>query len=305
MSAQNSILLILCCCLSLTALGQKTSPKSKTQIRPRGLFLKDSLSLGERVVYTLSVRHRADVQVLFPDSTFDYKGLELLGKRYYPTVTQENISLDSAVYEFTVFEIMPYYTLKMPVYVLNEGDSILINASTDSIYFKPVVPEGIADLDFKADTRDTSLPSYFNYPYWVLGIFLFFVGVLAVWGLLGNQLRRVYILFQFRARHQIFLNEFARLGTRIKNRENISDIERIISIWKKHLEFLVEKPFSSYTSKEISLAIPDQDLSRSLKNIDKALYGQEFSEDLSSSLEILRRIATKQFEKRQVTLKEG
>lgn len=303
MSTQNNLIILLCCCWSLAAIGQETKLKP-TQIKPSGFFLKDSLSLGERVFYTLSVRHPADIQILFPDSTYDYKGFELLKKTYYPTSTAEGMSLDSAVYEFTVFEIAPYYTLRMPVYVLNQGDSLLVSASRDSIYFKPVVPEKDEDLDFKADTKDTSLPSYFNYPYLVLGIFLFFAGILAIWGLLGNQLRRLYILFQFRARHQIFLNDFARLGNRIKNRENISDIEQIIGIWKKHLEFLIEKPFSSYTSKEIVLAIPDQDLSASLKSIDRALYGQEFSEDLSNSLEVLKKIATKQFEKKQIILKE-
>jgi hypothetical protein len=298
------IRILLLCSLPISGFGQDFTAQDLEKLKPKGVFMKDSLALGERITYALSIRHSTDVQVLFPDSTYDFKNLQFLKKTYFPTLTDAQSSLDSAVYEFTIFDIAPYFTLQMPIYILDQGDSLLINTELDSVFLREVVSAEIDTLDFKTDTKETPLPIYFNYPYLVMGVFIFFVVILGIWGLLGKQIRKVYSLFQFRARHQIFLNDFSRLLTRIKNRENIADIEKIISIWKKHLEFLVEKPFSSYTSKEISRAIPDQSLASSLKNIDRALYGKEFSEELGNSLNKLRQIAVQQFEKRRIILRE-
>jgi tetratricopeptide (TPR) repeat protein len=109
------------------------------------------------------------------------------------------------------------------------------------------------------------------------------------------------LLFQFKTRHALFLGEFSRLSGRILSKQSLEDIEKAIAIWKKHLEQIENKPFSSYTSKEIHEQFSDADLAEALKSIDRAIYGQEFSTQISNSLSILKNLSVTRFQiKREI-----
>jgi len=56
---------------------------------------------------------------------------------------------------------------------------------------------------------------------------------------------------------------------------------------------LVKKkaPFSSLTSKEILKIIPDEGLGKSLKNIDRAIYGGQSDDSTRQSLQSLKSFA--------------
>ncbi len=298
----------LLCCFSLLiacyAQGQNSTADSLIIGKPKGVFLKDTIALGERVLYALSFYHPENLQVIFPDSSYDFSPYQVLSKQYFSTQSNATHSLDSALYELTLFDIFPSYSLQVPVFVLNEGDSVATFTALDSIILKEVVAQPLEKLDFASDTGSSPLPVYFNYPLMITSIIGFILIIILIWGLLGKRISKVYVMFQFRTRHQIFLNDFNRLSTRIENRENITDIEKIISIWKKQMEYLVEKPFSSFTSKEIIHTIPNQDLASALKKIDRALYGKEFSEELGQSLNTICEITIQQFEKKRALLRE-
>ncbi|GAB4400820.1 MAG: hypothetical protein OHK0053_22810 [Microscillaceae bacterium] len=274
-------------------------------LRPQGFFLQPKLLLGGRVVYSLSLRHPAEVQVLFPDTNYAFSPFVLVRKAYFPTRTDARGSLDSATYELTSFELDSVFSLSLPVFVLQSGDSIPVFPPPDTLRLQEVVPrQNLARQSFRVAISPSPLPLYFNYPYWVLGLLSLFLLGLAIWGLLGRQIRRGFLLLKFRARHRIFLKDFSRLALRIESKVNTQDLEKIISLWKKHMEQLEAQPFSTYTSKEIALALPDQELARSLKNIDRAIYGQEASQRVSSALETLRRISQERFEYQQSKMRE-
>lgn len=297
--------IVLCCLLlffSWSIYGQSVVNDSLR--KPKGVFLKDTIALGERVLYALSFYHPENVQVVFPDSSYDFSPYQLLSKQYFPTQSNAANSLDSALYELTLFDIHSSYRLQLPVFILNGGDSLALLAEADSIVLEEIVTQTLETQDFKSDTGPSPLPVYFNYPLMITSIIGFILVIILIWGLLGKRISKIYAMFQFRTRHQIFLNDFSRLSTRIENRENITDIEKIISIWKKQMEYLVEKPFSSFTSKEIINTIPNQELATALKKIDRALYGKEFSEELGQSLNTIREITIQQFEKKRALLRE-
>ncbi|NJL15306.1 MAG: hypothetical protein HC913_21425 [Microscillaceae bacterium] len=144
-------------------------------LSPQGFFLQSRLPLGGRVVYSLSLRHPAEVQVLFPDTNYAFSPFVLVRKAYFPTRTDARGSLDSATYELTCFEIDSVFSLSLPVFILQNGDSIPVFPSPDTLRLQEVVPrQNLARQSFRVALRPSPLPLYFNYPYWILGLLSLF-----------------------------------------------------------------------------------------------------------------------------------
>ena len=280
--------------------------KAQVDSIPKGIFLQDSVSIGLPIFYAFSYQHTPDRQLVFPDSLYNYAPFDFVKKIYFETKTQNNLSLDSVVYELVTFDITPTQKLSLPVFIEdNKGNLIPIFSKSDSIYLKELVKGDLMNQNLKEQTTFQNIEAYFNYPYLIAAILIFFIITLIIWFLLGNRLRKIYRLFQFRTRHAIFLNDFTRLTNRITSRQSIEDIEKAISLWKKHLEYVENKPFSSYTSKEIIQAVPDDNLADSLKSIDKAIYGKEISEEIDKALTILRNISIFISEKRKEEMRNA
>ncbi len=304
-------------CLSFSFFFQKgfcqkniliEKPIEKPIFELKGQFLDDSIKLGFVVRYALSVRHNADIQLFFPDSTHNYAPFTWVKKQSFPTITQKNISIDSAIYELTTFEIQKYQRLALPVWWVRSQDSTKrVWAKMDSVIFQNLVQENvfdtlksqdepkIDDLLLKANTNFVEIPEYFNYPYIIAIVLAILLVVLIIWGLLGQRITRAYQIFQFNTRHAIFLGEFTRLSNRITSRRATEDIEKAIAIWKKHLEQIDQKPFTSYTSKEITQILHNPNLADALKSIDKAIYGKEISNEITEALNTLKELAISHF----------
>lgn len=281
----------------------KVNAQQKHSSQPLGYFLEDSISLGTSCFYSLSLRHAPDVQVLFPDSSHSFAPFELIDHRYFPTRTDSLGSLDSVVYQLTTYEIDAKQTLKLPVFLINDKDCTTVYSRTDTILFKSLL-ENSAELSLKklkANNEYEEVKSYFNFPYLISTILVLLTLSLIIWGLLGKQIRQSYRLFQFRTRQAIFIKEFGRL----RSRNILQNIEKALSLWKKHLEYIESQPFSSYTTKEIIQVVADEELGKSLKNIDRAIYGQETAIDVKTSFDVLLHFAIRRFEQRREELRNA
>ncbi len=303
------ILQIIFLLFTKNVFSQKIDAPKKAIFEVKGQFLDDSIKLGLVVRYALSVRHSPEIQLFFPDSTYNYAPFTWVKKQSFPTITQKNISLDSAVYELTTYEIQKNQRLALPVWWVRSQDSTQrIWAKMDSVAFQSLVNDKIFELNtteensqkiddllLKSNTKYVEIPEYFNYPYIIAIILLILIVVLVIWGLLGQRIIRAYQIFQFNTRHAIFLGEFTRLSNRITTRRTTEDIEKAIALWKKHLEQIDQKPFTSYTSKEIMQVLPSPNLADALKSIDKAIYGKEISEEILQALSVLKELAISHF----------
>ncbi|MCS6820377.1 MAG: hypothetical protein NZ551_00750 [Microscillaceae bacterium] len=273
--------------------------------KPVGKFLSDSIGIGLKVAYSLSYKHPADQTILFPDSTFNFFPFELIEKVYYPTRTQNQQSTDSVVYFLTTFETRKVLPLQLPVYWVQGKDSLLIWAEKDSVFLQELVKGNPAKLKLRTETNYYPTEELFDYPLLITVIISAFLLLLLIWLFLGKHLIKTFLLYQFRTRHNRFLREFTRLMNKITEQQSTKDITKALALWKKHLEYLEQRPFSSYTSKEIAREIPDNRLITSLKNIDKVIYGGELSEDIESSLQFLRSFSNFRFEQKQEQLRQG
>ena len=75
--------------------GFLSSPAQEVIVK--GTFRSDSIMIGKPVAYSLTASYPRDLQILFPDSTYDFTPYELDSKEYFTTRTPEMFSSTSAV----------------------------------------------------------------------------------------------------------------------------------------------------------------------------------------------------------------
>lgn len=261
--------------------------------QPKGVFFTDSVKIGLPIKYALSYRHGASVDVFFPDSTSNFAPFELLEREYFPTVTDANGSLDSIIYTLTTFEVNPVPKLSLPVYVRTKQDCTQIFTPLDSVYLNRLMKYPLKkSLAFKEDTSTVHLNQQANYPL----IFLIFVGLLILAGIIfwffGKPIRRQIKLFQFRRRYEEYHRLFQRLSKVSEDRKRrVNNVEKAVVLWKIYIERLEEKPFTTFTTKEILDNLKDERLSDALREIDGTIYGGNFSKKTVASLAILDELA--------------
>jgi len=152
------------------------------EIKPKGYFLDDSIKIGEAVNYSLSVKYPREQDIVFPDSTYNFMPFEINYKDFFFTYSDSVYSYDSAVFNLSTFEIDTIQYLKLPIFVLSNGDSFTVFTEIDSIVLEHIVtqiPDSLALID---NTIYKDLNLAFNYPYLMVGVvtFLFIAGLILI-----------------------------------------------------------------------------------------------------------------------------
>ena len=292
MAERRGILLIIFFNFLFSALGQ--------QIKPKGIFLDDSIKIGEAVNYSLSVKYPRDWDIVFPDSNYNFTPFEINYKDYFSTYSDSLYSYDSAVFNLSTFEIDTIQYLKLPVFVLNNGDSNTVFPDIDSIILEHVVtqiPDSLALID---NTIYKDLNLAFNYPYLIVGVvaFLFITGLILIF--FGKDIKRKYLLYKLKKRHKKFIGDFQ--GIII---QNDLDFQYTLFTWKKYMEKLDKSPYTKFTTKEIIKTYKDKSLVVALRTIDRAIYGGKDENEIKKRFEDLLSFTDQLYRKRLEKLKYG
>jgi hypothetical protein len=272
--------------LSLFSLAQK----------PQGKFISDSIEIGKPVDFALSFRHSPTAEVFFPDTTYDFYPFELVKRDFFSTKTDANGSLDSVVYTLVSFDIQKVQKLSMPVYLLNQKDCTAVFSSIDSVFLREMLKGSLDSLSLKTDTQFVHIEPEVNYPIvlaYMLGI-LGFIGTIYLF--FGKFIRKQYDLFWFGRRQNEFVSNYKKLTKGSLDDKNISNA---VVLWKKHLEWLEKKPYTSYTTKEIIARLPNESLEEALKDVDSAVYGGILSPQMPFAMNVLLNTATELYKKRR------
>ncbi len=288
--------------INMSLFAQKDTILDTKHYQPKGVFLKKTAKIGENIIYSLSFRYPKDFQVLFPDTSYNFSPFELKQKRVFPTKTNKktDLSLDSVIYELNTFNLEEKQVLDLPIFYYFEGDSIKINAENDTITLIKVAPllkntgndaDNALEKQLKSNLNHLPFRQQVNYPYFVAGTLAFLLFLWVVWRFSGKWFKMQFYLFQQKRRYENFKDGFNKDMARIRVNKRVKDIENALSIWKKYLENMEEKPFTSYTSKEITQIINEPNLLESLSSIDKAIYGQIIDENLDKNLVYLKNLA--------------
>ena len=294
--------------LLTTIIYQKSNAQIPSWTPPKGKFLSDSVKVGLPVKYALSYRHKATADIFFPDSSYNFAPFELVKREYFNTTTDENGSLDSVVYTLISFEVTPLQELSLPVYVRAKRDCTRVFAPMDYVVLNSIInPKANIDtLSLKKDTRLVLIKQQTNFSL----IFLIIIGVLALSGVVfwffGKPIKRQIRLFNFRRRYDDFQKLFQRLsrGTDDSKRR-LENIEKAVVLWKKYIERLENKPFTTFTTKEILDNLKDIRLSDALREIDATVYGGVYSNKTIASLQVLQELADGLYRERRIEMGIG
>ena len=273
-------------------LGQSGQPL------PRGQFLTDTIEVGKPFWYALSFRHSPAQEVFFPDTTYNFAPFEVIEKDYFMTQTDSAGSLDSALYRLVTFEVAPFQTLALPVFLLSKNDCTQVLAPADTVFIRRMA--GVVEADsLRRDVAVLPLRRQFNYSIF-FGI-VAIIGTLSfgIYGLFGQRIARQWQVLLLRRRHSDFLRNFNRLNRSMRESGRTSEAEKAVIVWKKYLERLEQKPFATYTTREIVDNIPDEALEKALRDIDGIIYGQVKSKNMEMSLQVLRSVALRAYLRRR------
>ncbi len=275
--------------------------------QPKGTFLSREFKVGRPVQYSLSFLHNPAQDVFFPDSTYDFTPFKFLKRDYYSTQTNAAGSLDSVVYTLVSFEVDSLQHLKLPVYVMNHKDCTAIYSALQSIRLRSLLNAKSKQSGLQSNTTLVLLEDQINYPlYFIIVIIAGIIGGLIYW-LFGESLRRRLRQFQLWRRHLEFRGNFQRhLRGATDSKQAVANVERAVFLWKRYLERLEGKPYTTFTTKEtVEQFSQSRQLEQALRETDAVVYGGVISPQTQESLRILRDLAVRTYIKQREVILEN
>lgn len=256
-------------------------------IEPQGAFLQTESKIGEELQFCLSVKYDRNLNILFPDSLYQFGPFEYSRREYFTTKTDSAFSYDSAVYHLSTFEIDSMQYLQLPVFVVNNDDSLAIFSNIDSVALIQVVAEIPENVEMKANTELVKIKRQFNYPYLLLALGILTLICLIVLLFFGKQIYRAWKVFLLRRAHKKFIGSFFSLMRDVSGGNPVNTAEHVLAVWKGYLEKLEKKPISKLTTKEILVLHNNSELKSNLRTIDRSVYGGEKGNDLFACFDYL------------------
>lgn len=258
--------------------------------------MQDTVRTGQWVQYSLVLKHPADMELRFPDSSYAYAPFEFVKKLYFHTSTDlRGISTDSAVYTLATFDTDSVQRLALAVEILNGKDTLRIAAPPDSVLLLPVVDKLPDKPSLVEHTNFQEVPRGINYPYIAAGVGAVLALLGVVYWLFGERIRKAFRLRRMKRRYERFMAEFDK---QTADTRDSARTEQGLGLWKHYLENLHDIPYTTFTSKEMAEATREEKLLNALKNIDRAIYGKIVDESTRQSLLFLREFAQAAYQKK-------
>lgn len=269
--------------------------------QPVGQFLDDTIEVGRPFRYALTVRHRAAQDVFYPDTARHFAPFLVQRLAVFPTKTVNGVSLDSAVYTLVSFEVSRARVLQVPVYLANGADCTALLSSPDTVFLQSAVLATARPdtLQLTADADLTPLPQEFNYGYLTVALGIVGVMAAAIYILFGSLLRQRWQRYLLARYHTRFLTAYNQLTRNLGPESTGDTTNQAIVSWKKYLEALEKKPYTSLTSREIADRIGDDRLAGALHETDRMIYGGSFTDQSPLALRVLRDVAVTAYQRRR------
>lgn len=294
--------------VTITLLVIASATSVAQDVKVRSGFFADSLAIGDKTGYYLTARYPSQLNILFPDSTFNFAPFEYQRKVYFPTQTTNGTSYDSVVYFLSTFEIDKLQSLSLPVYQINPMDCTVFVSNRDTIRLSEYVrnlPDSITaqNLPLKVNTAYQNVSQLFNYPILliVLGVLLF-LSILG-WLIFGKRIRTYYRLKSMQKLHEKFIAAYSDQVEKIRQSFSSPNTETALLQWKRYMEQLESRPYTKLTSRETSRLENNDVLGKNLHTIDGAIYGH--STNVMGPLEQLKDFAQQRFTKKIEEVKHG
>ena len=96
------------------------------EIKIKGNFLEDSTEIGNIISFNLDISYPKDLEIILPDSNYNYKPFEFVDKSFVPTISDSIYNYDSITYKLTSYNLEKTQFIQLPIFILNSKDSTII-----------------------------------------------------------------------------------------------------------------------------------------------------------------------------------
>lgn len=281
---------VFCLCLFLPAFG------FGQEIQLKGRFLADSVKVGEPVLFSFSVRYPRQMDVLLPDSSFNFAPFEFIEKTYFPTRSDSVYSTDSVVYTLATYELDQLQQLRMPAYIIQQRDSNAIFADPAKLRVLEMIPVVTDSAAFLENTAYVEVPREVNYPYLIAGIVLVLIILAVLTWIFGKPIQRQFLIYKLKKAFRRYEKEYQQTLAGYEARREEIRPERLLDIWKQYMEQLDQIPYTKLTTKEIAARQSNgTNLHHILRPIDRGIYGRLSENRMAQSFLELHQVATKRY----------
>lgn len=279
------------------------------EVKITNAFVSDSVKIGQPVYFYLTARYPAHLNIIFPDSAYDFSPFEFVQKKYFTTRTVNRISYDSTLYELTTFEIGEKFSLALPVLLIRATDTTKFFAPPDTIVLQAVVKEippdtiPLQQLPLKANTEQQTLSFNFNYLLAGVIVVVLVIALLLIWISFGHSIKKYFIIRRLKKNYARFNAEYDSLLQQLHHQFRIATAEAAAALWKKYVESLTGKPLTRLTTKEIHELLKNDTVLEALREIDRMIYG--FEHHSTGPLENLKQHAGRFFNEKLQQVEHG
>ena len=249
-------------------------------------FKEESVKIGDSITLISTLKYPKNIEIIQPDSSYKFIPFEFLDKIVFESSSSNNIIFDSTIYILQTFELDSIQSIYLKSYIINTSDSLEILSNTDKIRTISLVNE--KNSKTKTNTLLEKINSIFNSKKFSIITGVIFSVLVLIYLLFRKKINKYFKIKRIKSETDFFKNEFDTILSNYLNTNDIKFLENLLLKWKRFMEKLSKKPYSSSTSSEISLFNKNIKSIKTLKEIDKCIYSEnEFIID-KNKLIILR-----------------
>ncbi|AGA78501.1 hypothetical protein [Echinicola vietnamensis] len=267
--------------LSLPVQGLAQEPSQRLHVE--GYFMQDSAKLGERVGYVLKAEYPSEMNIVFPDSTFQYRDFSFLEKHTFTSYTPDSVTLDSAIYFLSNFSLDSVKTYALPVFEILKYDSIVHYAPQDELALRFTIDPMPEELTFKDNDKYMPVEKDFNYPYLLIFMGIVLALALAVLLLFGKKIRKGWAAGRLKKQHSTFLKKWDASIQSLQSEPSLQTAEETLWLWRDYMEQLTGKPYKEWTATEIAEYLAQPELVMDFRKIEIIIYANRPAEDIQAT----------------------
>ena len=265
------------------------------EIKVEGNFIEDSIQIGNIVSYNLNISYPNNIEVLLPDSNYNYSPFEYINKSYSSTINDSIYNYDEVNYKFTSFNLDSIQFLKLPVFIINSNDSLIMYSNTDSIFLMEFIKELSDSLNLKSNTKFSIVDLAIDYPFLSKITSFLIIFTITFYLLFRKKINKYFKTKYTKKEFNTFINKIEKLNNEIQKDFKIEKIELFLLLWKRYNEKVSKYPYSSLTTSEIIHLGIVNDIKENLNSLDNTIYGNKKITDFKKNFIMLKKHSMKIF----------
>ncbi|SNS52870.1 hypothetical protein SAMN06295967_111158 [Belliella buryatensis] len=268
------------------------------ELKVEGYFMQDSAKIGEKVPYVLKAKYSKGMNVVFPDSTFDFSPFVLLEKQTFMSSTKEGITLDSAIYYVSNFSLDPVSNFSLPVFEVMKYDSLEYYPEEASLTLKLLIDPLPEQLLFKDNNIYQILPKSFNYPLLIAVIVCLIIIILVLFFFFGDAIKKQFQTWSEKRKYKRFITKWEKAEKTFASRPDMDGADELLGLWKTYMEHLKNRPFREWTTIEISEFLENKEIIKDFREIEMIIYAGKKGQDISQACRNLKGICAETYQQK-------